>query len=187
MTRRARGRQPDNVPKSNDDKFVQFPAENVERSIAACFERQARRWPLRLAVKTSEKSLTYDALNRAANRVARAIVADRRQGAEPIGLLFKTGAALIVADFAALKAGKPFVPLDPALPAAKLRQILRDFEPRLILTDADNFPLAQELAGDLASAFNIDALHDQFSDDNLALPIAPDSVAYIHYTSGSTG
>ncbi len=187
MTQRRRGKQPGNARKSNDDEFVQFPADNVERSIAACFERQARRWPQRLAVKTSDTSLTYDALNRAANRVARAIVADRRQGAEPIALLFKTGAALIVADFAALKAGKPFVPLDPALPLDKLRQILRDFDPRLILTDAHNFALAQELTGDFASALNIDELDSRLSDEDLALPIAPDSVAYIHYTSGSTG
>ncbi len=102
-------------------------------------------------------------------------------------MLFKTGAPLIVADFAALKAGKPFVPLDPALPPAKLRQILRDFEPRLILTDARHFALAQELADESARPLNIDELHGGFSDNDLALPIAPDSVAYIHYTSGSTG
>lgn len=133
-------------------EFVPLALDSIETSIAICFERQARRHPERLAVKTRSANLTYDALNRAANCVARAILADSKQGEEPIALLFKPGASLIVANLAVLKAGKSFVPLDHSLPPVKLSQILKDFEPRLVLTDGVNLALARELAGEGARA-----------------------------------
>ena len=46
--------------------FALFPKEAVQQSIPDRFEQQVRRYPQRLAVKTGEHALTYEALNRAA-------------------------------------------------------------------------------------------------------------------------
>ena len=64
--------------------FTQFPREALERSIPDRFEEIVRRYPDRLAVKAGSHALTYDALNRAANRVARAILAHGGGEEEPI-------------------------------------------------------------------------------------------------------
>src|SRR6185436_13854730 len=94
--------------------FVPFPRTALEQSIGARFEAQARRGPDRLAVKHGATAWTYAQLDAAANRVARAILAARGPGAEPVGLVLEQGAWLVAAILGALKAGKIYVPLDPA-------------------------------------------------------------------------
>jgi non-ribosomal peptide synthetase component F len=98
--------------------FVEFRKEDTEQSISNRFEEQARRYPHRLAVKTKNQRLTYDALNRISNRTAHSVLA-RRNKENPVALLFNLGAPLIAASIGALKAGKAYVPLDSSLPRTK--------------------------------------------------------------------
>src|SRR6266496_2461808 len=101
-------------------KFEEFSKEDVETSIPARFEKIVARYPDNPAVVTASQSLSYAELNRWANRVAHAIIDQRGVGSEPIGLLFETKLALIVAMLGVLKAGKFLVLLDPATPQARL-------------------------------------------------------------------
>ena len=55
--------------------FVEFGKEEIEQSIPERFEKIVAKYPERIAVKTGRSTLTYEALNKAANRVARAILA----------------------------------------------------------------------------------------------------------------
>lgn len=167
--------------------FVEFNKADIEQSIADRFERQAGKFSGRIAVKTHSQTLTYDELNRASNRLAHAILADRGKANEPIALLFKQGASMITAILGGLKAGKICAPLDFTLPRARAREILRHIEAQLILTDSDNFSLAQAWGSDPSKVLNIDNLAGALSDDNPGLSISPDDLAYINYTSGSTG
>ena len=96
--------------------FIEFKKEEVEQSVPSRFEQIVRKYPGRIAVKTRNHTLTYDELNKAANRVARAILAQRGEGEEPIALLLEQGAPMIVGIIGVLKAGKSCVPLDAALP-----------------------------------------------------------------------
>jgi non-ribosomal peptide synthetase component F len=92
----------------------------------ARFEQQVRRYPDRLAIKTRHHRLTYSAVNRLANRIARAILAQRGEGEEPIALLLEQGAPATATILGVLKAGKMYVPLDPAYPYARTAFILED-------------------------------------------------------------
>jgi amino acid adenylation domain-containing protein len=167
--------------------FVEFKEEDVEQSIADRFEQQVRRYPDRLAIKTKSQKFTYYELNRSSNRVAHAILARCGAADEPIALLFKQGVAMITGSLGALKAGKTYVPVDYSLPRSKATQILQDTQARLILTDNDNLSLAYELSGHLLTVINIDNLDANLLGSNPGLSISPDQLAYIHYTSGSTG
>src|SRR5215467_3931370 len=69
--------------------FVEFKKEEIEQSIPDRFEKIVRLYPHRLAVKAGQRSLTYDQLNRAANRIAAAILAKRGDRNEPITMLFE--------------------------------------------------------------------------------------------------
>jgi len=71
--------------------FVKFKREEIEQSIPERFEKIARRFPERVAVKSASNEITYDELNKAANRLARAILASRGSGQEPVALLLKDG------------------------------------------------------------------------------------------------
>ena len=77
--------------------FIPFPTEAIDQSIPELFEKQVRACPNRLAVRTRHHVFTYDELNRAANRLAHAIVRQRGRGEENIALLFEHGALQIVA------------------------------------------------------------------------------------------
>ena len=104
-------------------------------------EEQVRRHSTRLAVKTRGEALTYDALNRAANRVASAILARRREtGAEPVALLLEQGAQAIAAMLGVLKAGKTHVGLDPAHPRARTDLALENAQPGLLVTNRKHLP-----------------------------------------------
>jgi amino acid adenylation domain-containing protein len=165
--------------------FVPFRKEDVARSIPELFERQVRQGPERLAVKTAATSLTYGALNQAANRLARALLERRGVAEEPVALLLPHGAAAVAAILGILKAGKLYVPLDPSFPAARTADVLKDAGPGLIVTDSAHRAQAELLAGANAIV-NLDSLTEGPGADP-ALPLAPDRAASLLYTSGSTG
>ena len=166
--------------------FVEFDKEEVEQSIPDRFEQMVRRYPERIAVKTKNYTLTYAELNRMANRVARAILARRGEGGEPIALLLEHDAPMVAAILGTLKAGKIFVPLDPSYPQAGLNYLFEDSQAALIVTDNKNLLVAEGLARSVRQLINIDELDSSLSDENIGLPLSPDTLAYILYTSGST-
>jgi amino acid adenylation domain-containing protein len=167
--------------------FVEFHKEAVEGSIADRFQQQARKFPDRLAIKVNRDQLTYDQLDRVSNRVARAILAKRGDTTRAIALLFKQGVSMIIASLSALKAGKAYVQLDYSLPVPRARQITQDSDSGLIVTDNDRLSLAHELFPDSSRILNINNLDAAYPDNSLGLSISPNEIAYIHYTSGSTG
>ncbi len=167
--------------------FVEFSKQDTNQTISNRFEEQARIYPRLLAVKTRGERLTYDHLNRASNRVAHAVLAEHGLGKEPIALLCKQGPPLITAILGVLKAGTSYLSVHHMLPRSRLTQILHDAGCRLILTDKYNFSLAQDLSGHSSRVLNLDDLDASLSDKNPGLLISPDEIAYINYTSGSTG
>jgi non-ribosomal peptide synthetase component F len=99
------------------------------------FAQQVARYPERIAVKTESNTLTHDALNRIANGVAHAVLAEGRKKEEQIALLFRNDALMIAAILGVLKSGKTCVPLNPASPYARIRSILEDSNGSLIVTN----------------------------------------------------
>ena len=167
--------------------FVEFPKEEIEQSIPDRFEQIVAAHSGRLAVKTNRAELTYEELNRTANRVAHALLARHESVEEPVLLLLDNGAPMIASIIGALKAAKIYVPLDPSFPILRHREILEDTAAGLIVTDSKNLSLAAELAAGKLALVNIDELDRSASDDNPRPRAAPDTPAYILYTSGSTG
>ena len=139
-----------------------------------------------LPLRPEERSLSWDALNRAANRVARTVLGTFQNRERPIALLVDQESS-IVAGMGVLKTGGFYVPLAPSHPRARNNYILTETEAALILTDRNHLALATELAQTNYQIINIDELDPGLSTENLGLPISPDAFAYIAYTSGSTG
>jgi amino acid adenylation domain-containing protein len=93
---------------------------------------------------------------------------------------------MIAGMLGALQAGKTYVPLDPHHPAERLKQIVEHSEATALLTNSKNLALARELAINGVQLVNIDVV--DATAPGIALPaIEPDRLAYILYTSGSTG
>lgn len=168
-----------------NNTFIKFDKKDVELSVPERFQKQVDMHPEQIAVKTGEHVFTYNALNQFANRIARAILIKRQ--AEPIAMLFESGAPIIAAILGVLKVGKFYVPLDPSLPQARISYILEDSQAGLLLTDSRNISFAKKLQISGLEILNIDEIDSSISCENLDLPLQPDNFAYIIYTSGSTG
>jgi amino acid adenylation domain-containing protein len=167
--------------------FEKFKNEDIDQSIPDRFEQQVQLYSDRLAVKTEDQSLSYDALNKAANRIAHAILEASGERNVSIGLLFEHGLEMVTAFLGALKAGKICVPLDPSYPATLLGHILHDSQTNLILTNNKNLSFAVKLAQGRCSLLNIDEIGSKIPNNNLDLSIPSDAIYAIFYTSGSTG
>jgi len=171
----------------NQDLDTHVGKEKIVQSIPDRFEKIARQYPDRLAVKMGDRSLTYDAFNKATNRIARAILAIRGPGSEPIALLFEHGIDLLLALFGVLKAGKFYVAINSTFPPERMNTILEDSGTGLIATNGGNAEVARSLTGGTRGLLNIDAIDGSVSSENLGLAISADVLLTILYTSGSTG
>lgn len=173
------------VGPTND--FIRFKKEDIEQSIADRFQQQVAMFPGRIAVKTKHHQETYDSLNRAANRLARAICAQYENREKPVVLLLEKDAPLITAILGVLKAGFINIPIEPEYPRERISYILSDSQAGLILTNNEHLPLAREFTGDGYQLINVDEITPDLCDENLNRSISPESIAQILYTSGSTG
>jgi amino acid adenylation domain-containing protein len=169
-----------------NNAFIEFKQEEIEQSIAERFTKQATMYPQRIAVKSRNHEWTYQDLDRVVSNVSQSILRRRGPEEERIALLFEHDAPMIAGMLGALQAGRTYVPLDPHHPTERLRQIIEHSEAAAILTNSKNLALARELAADGVQLINIDSVESTAT--QIALPaIKSDRLAYILYTSGSTG
>ena len=109
-------------------EFKELKLDEIEQSTLYWFERQVEKSPDRVAVKSRNYEFSYRELNQAANRLARAILALRGSGGEPIPLLLEQDAPMVIGMLAAWKAGKFYVPLASTAPASRNAYVLSDIE-----------------------------------------------------------
>jgi amino acid adenylation domain-containing protein/non-ribosomal peptide synthase protein (TIGR01720 family) len=156
---------------------------DTRESIAAVFERQAASTPEAVAVVFGEERISYLDLNRRANRLARLLAQRGVRSGMLVGVDLERSAQLIVGLLAILKAGAAYVPLDRGYPEAQLRFMVEDAGVDLVIVEKGAEAPVQGIEwlsiADTAAA--------TVSDANLDLDISSEHLAYITYTSGSTG
>ncbi|MGG6314126.1 non-ribosomal peptide synthetase [Paenibacillus macerans] len=163
---------------------TRHPAERL--TLPVWFELQAAEKPKQVALVTEEASLTYEALNARANRLARKLRVQGVKRGTIVGMLVQRSAEMIVGILAVLKAGGAYLPIDPEYPEQRIRYMLEDSGAALLLTQRE---LRERLAGLYVGPhlyLDDSALYDG-SADNLEPSAGPDDLAYVIYTSGTTG
>ncbi|MGA9675277.1 MAG: amino acid adenylation domain-containing protein, partial [Mycobacterium sp.] len=156
----------------------------VPMSIPVLFAAQVARAPEAVAISFEGRSLTYRELEEAANRLAHVLAGHGAAAGQCVALLFTRSAEAIVAILAVLKTGAAYLPIDPAVPAARIRFMLDDAAPIAAITTT---ALVDRLDGcDLPVIDVSDPMVDSYPGTGLPAP-APDDVAHIIYTSGTTG
>ena len=175
------------VPPPSIGAFRPFEDGDVEQSIPQRFEQQVRAYGDDPAVKWHRGSYTYAALDATANRLARAMLSRGGREPEPVALVFEHGGEALAAIMAVLKAGKFYVVLDAGYPPDRLKYMLEDSGARLMVADVNSQAYAQELCGSTIELIHFDDVDPSLSGADLANHPAPDALAMIMYTSGSTG
>jgi amino acid adenylation domain-containing protein len=151
------------------------------------FADEARRRPTAVGVVYEQESLTYAELDRRSNQLAHYL---RRHGAGPgtaVGVCLERSPDLVVAVLGVLKAGSAYVPLDPEHAPDRLAFVLANAGALLVLTSS---AVCSSLGASGARRICLDQCAEaigQMPDGDPAIPVSGDDLAYVLYTSGSTG
>jgi tyrocidine synthetase III len=153
------------------------------KTIQELFENQVTVTPGALAVQFGNKTLTYEELNRRANRLAHYLCGQYNiRAGDCAGIMMERSQSMIVALLAILKAGAAYVPIDPAYPVQRRRHMIEDSSVKLLISDGDKNDLIdfEVLQWD-------ELLWQDCPEENPVNHNTPDDIVYIIYTSGSTG
>jgi amino acid adenylation domain-containing protein len=160
--------------------------ELPEVSLGVLFERQVAKTPRAVALRSAGAEITYEELNRAAERVAARL---QELGVGPrrcVGMLAPASPELVAAILGVLKTGNAYVPFDPSSPAVRTAAMVHDASVEWVLTSD---PLAPVLTEKGVRAIPIDEGGTRPSGDARfhAVEVEPCDLAYVIFTSGSTG
>jgi amino acid adenylation domain-containing protein len=169
------------------DAWEQTQTNYPQQCIHQLFEQQVERTPDAIALVFNGEQLTYHELNIRSNQLA-AYLQTRGVGADVlVGICMERSLAMVVSLLGILKAGGAYVPLDPAYPRSRLAFMLSDTQIELLLTQTE---LVAKLPTHTAAVICVDAdwnkINQQPSTNQINLT-KPDNLAYVMYTSGSTG
>lgn len=142
--------------------------------VISLFEAQALRTPDALALRSNDRKYSYATVNRLANALSHRLIAAGVTPGSCVLLDVDRSAEFVIALVAILKTGAAYVPIDPAYPDARKRELSDDVKPSLTI-DADRLQkLFSELGQETPPA-------------PPRIAINPDDLAYVMFTSGSTG
>ncbi|MCI5222600.1 MAG: amino acid adenylation domain-containing protein, partial [Candidatus Electrothrix sp. AR4] len=160
------------------------PFSPGDSSLSASFQQQVRHSPDHPAVVTDRHTLTYRQLDERARQLVTALL-DIPETNNRVALLFPHDADMIIGIIGTLLAGKAYVPLDTYHPTERLRYIIKDTEARILVCTDTTKNLADQLITHEITLINLDRNHSTPTDQ--LPPTHPESLAYLLYTSGSTG
>ena len=98
-----------------------------------CSRSRSEERPEAIALVHEDVRLSYGELDAKANQLARHLIALGVGPDQPVAICLERGIAMVVSLLAVLKAGGAYLPLDPAYPAERLRQIVDDAKPKLLI------------------------------------------------------
>jgi amino acid adenylation domain-containing protein len=164
--------------------------------------KTAQRTPEKEAIRCGKESLSYEALERRSNSLARTLIEQGVGRGDRVGIYMNKGLESAVSLYGIMKAGAAYVPLDPFAPTSRLGFVIRNCGIRCLVTRRDK----QEGAAEMATADNglttligvtetaapvtsmgWDEVNERPSETPPDLSLTEQDLAYILYTSGSTG
>ncbi|MBX8474274.1 amino acid adenylation domain-containing protein [Pseudomonas cichorii] len=155
-----------------------------DRTIHRLFEEQASVRGDELAVAFEGQRLSYNELNRQANRLAHHLIGLGVRPDDRVAICVERSARMVVGLLGILKAGAAYVPLDPDYPEQRIAYMLQDSAPSVLVSQHEVLGRVPQLSIPLV------LLDEPFTgrDDNPLVPgLRPEHLAYVIYTSGSTG
>ncbi|MFD0969297.1 non-ribosomal peptide synthetase [Plantactinospora endophytica] len=165
-------------------------AAPAPRTLVEAFAEQARRDPDAVAVVSGTEQLSYVDLDLRSNRLARLLIGHGVGPESLVVLAVPRSADLVVALLAVVKAGGVYVPVDPDYPAERIRLIVGDAQPVLVLAAAGTASLLPATGAPVVVLDETDLggfSDTPVEDTERVRPLRPEHPAYVIYTSGSTG
>ena len=150
-------------------------------------EEQAKTKPASTAIVYRETELSYTELNERANQVARYLLRSGVRKEDLVGVCMRRSPEMVVAMLGIWKANAAYVPLDPQYPEERLRFMLEDADAKAVITEES---LKERVGGTSATVLSWDGAREQIdkeSNEKVGRPACSLQLAYLIYTSGSSG
>ncbi|ACU62619.1 non-ribosomal peptide synthetase [Chitinophaga pinensis] len=144
---------------------------DAEETLITLFSAQVCAHPDAIALEFEEERMSYRELDERSNQVGHYLLSQGVQSGEAVGLSMERSALLIIGMLGIVKAGGVYVPVDPSYPEERRAYMFSDSELRIVLTEDQLLPLLQS----------------DYAVTGLPVVQRADSIAYVMYTSGSTG
>lgn len=162
---------------NDSDKFPYTP-----QHIADVFEEQVELCPDKVTIISGDEKYTNREINNMANQLAHKLISLKKSENSLIGVQLERSFEMVVALLAILKAGCGYVPVDPSYPTERKNYIIKDASADILITHS-SFDFRPEI-----TVINVDS-PDCFTGDtsNPVIERNPEHLAYVEYTSGSTG
>ncbi|MAE66968.1 MAG: hypothetical protein CMJ18_22135 [Phycisphaeraceae bacterium] len=162
--------------------------DDLETSLLDRFRAVVAEFGDRHAVSDARgDTITYDELNRQANRVAHQVLDRSLREDATVALMLGHDAGRPVAMIGVLKTGMAYVPLDPAGPDRVLSEIFVQSDARVLVTDDAHADVAARICPDPGRIVNLDRLEDEMRCADPETSPQPGDLAYVIFTSGTTG
>lgn len=145
-----------------------------KESIIDLFKNQVVDHPHRLAIVDDVRSLTFKELDEESTKVAAYLI---DVPSPVIGLMFDREVDMVIGIVAVLKAGKGYLPIDPKQPEDRIQYMLEDAKVSLVLSSKKYVDEGFDVK-DIKACVSYDSFENHVTDEHLA---------YIIYTSGSSG
>jgi amino acid adenylation domain-containing protein len=172
------------------DRLAGSRRELPDRRFHELFEQRVRMHPDTVAAVHRDRQWTYRELNAHANRLARALLARglRREGV--VAVVTERNLDWMASVIAIFKAGGAYLPIEPSFPADRIASTLARAGCTLVLTELGSTTMLDKALDALPAVQEIiieEARDEGHADDDLGVAVAADQLAYIYFTSGSTG
>nr|WP_314464357.1 non-ribosomal peptide synthetase [uncultured Clostridium sp.] len=161
----------------------------TDQTIHGIFEERAAKNPENIAVVMENRTLSYGELNQNANQLAVLLKKKKWESSQRIvAIVADKSPELITGMFAVLKAGGAYLLIDPSNPAERIRYMLSDSGCESVMTQRKYMDLINEIIDENCDVIDIEEHRDDIGQGNdLTEKGKSDDLAYLVYTSGSTG
>ena len=167
-----------------NDTAVEFPRD---KTVVDLFEEQASETPNKIALDFSGKKMTYRDLNEKSNRLAAYLQQNYHiQPNDLVGIYLDRSEWMIISILGILKAGGAYVPIDPEYPSSRKQYIVNDASLALLITET-NFIYDIDYYHGKMLAIDVEFSSENGTSEKLPKSCASANIAYVMYTSGSTG
>ncbi|MEU4097091.1 amino acid adenylation domain-containing protein [Streptomyces sp. NPDC026673] len=161
-----------------------------DRRFHELFEERAARHPHEVAAVHAGQRWTYGELNARANRLAHTLLAGGLQAEDVVAVVTERNLDWLAAVLAVFKAGGAYLPVEPHLPPGRIASVLTRAACTTVLTEHGSTASLERalpaLPGTTAH-FVADAADEDLPQSDPGIPVAGDQLAYLYFTSGSTG
>jgi amino acid adenylation domain-containing protein len=161
-----------------------------QRRFHELFEEGVRQHPERIAAVQDAREWTYAELNARANRVACALLARGLRAEDIVAVVAERDLEWMAAVIGIFKAGGAYLPLEPHFPAERIARTLTRSGARVVLSEGGSTTMLDEALDGMPAVTRLlfeDVEAEGHAAEDLGVDVRPDQLAYVYFTSGSTG